>query len=101
ASPRTRGAPCLSGFRKHGIARRRHCLRARTVKREKVWGEKPFGTGPGTAADRTSAFLQSIAVGHRFEFHANGISDGDHRASLEGESRQHRTELMHLERIIT
>src|ERR1700691_1936309 len=45
--------------------------------------------------------FQSIAVGHRLEFHANGVSDGDDESSLECESRQHRTELMHFERVIT
>ena len=44
---------------------------------------------------------QSIAVGHRFEFHSNGVGDGDDGSSLECESRQHRTELMHFERVIT
>jgi hypothetical protein len=45
--------------------------------------------------------FQSITVGHRFEFHANGVGDGDDGSSLECEGGQHRTELMHFERVIT
>jgi hypothetical protein len=45
--------------------------------------------------------FQSIAVGNRFEFHANSVGDGDHWASFESEGRQHRTELMHFERVVT
>src|ERR1700722_4325550 len=48
-----------------------------------------------------ASLFQRIAICHCFEFHANGVGDGDDRSSLEGESRQHRTELMHFERIIT
>ena len=45
--------------------------------------------------------FQSIAVGHRFEFHANGVGDGDDGANFEREGRQHRTELVHFERVVT
>src|SRR6266567_8561598 len=45
--------------------------------------------------------FQSIAVGHRFQFHTNGIGDGDDGASFEREGRQHRTELMHFEWVVT
>jgi hypothetical protein len=44
---------------------------------------------------------QSVAVSHRFEFHANGVGHGYDGSSFECESRQHRTELIHFERVIT
>ena len=37
----------------------------------------------------------------RFKLHPNSVGDGDDRASHEFESRQHRTERMHLERDMT
>jgi hypothetical protein len=58
-------------------------------------------TNVRVSAELASLAFQSIAVGHRFEFHANGVGDGDDGASFECESRQHRTELMHFERVIT
>jgi|SRR5579864_3386252 len=45
--------------------------------------------------------FQSIAEGHRFEFHPNGVCDGYDRASFEREGRQHRTELMYFEWVVT
>jgi hypothetical protein len=46
-------------------------------------------TNVRVSAELASRTFQSIAVGHRFEFHANGVGDGDDRASFECESRQH------------
>ena len=46
-------------------------------------------TNVRVSAELASRTFQSIAVGHRFEFHANRVGDGDHRASFECESRQH------------
>src|SRR5580658_9591756 len=60
-----------------------------------------FGEMSGPAPELASLIFQSIAVDHRFEFHANGVGDRDDGASLEYESRQHRAELMHFERVIT
>ena len=45
--------------------------------------------------------FQPIAVGHRFQFHTNGVGDGDDGASFEREGGQHRTELMYFERVVT
>ena len=45
--------------------------------------------------------FQSIAIGHRFEFHANGVGNGDDWTSFEREGGKHRTELMHFERVVT
>src|SRR5216683_3023349 len=60
-----------------------------------------FGRMSGPAPELALLTFQSIAVGHRFEFHANGVGDGDDGASFEREGRQHRTELMHFERVVT
>src|SRR5579859_3014460 len=59
---------------------------------------------PSSLIHRTgwlTLLFQPVAEGHRFAFHTNGVGDRDDRPSLEGESRQHRTELMHFERVIT
>src|ERR1035438_7546029 len=60
-----------------------------------------LGRMSGLAPELALLTFQSIAVGHRFEFDANGVGDGDYGASFERESRQHRTELMHFEGVIT
>src|SRR5207302_132983 len=60
-----------------------------------------FGRMSGPAPELALLTFQSIAVGHRFEFHANGVGDGNDGTSFEREGRQHRTELMHFERIVT
>jgi len=60
-----------------------------------------FGRMSGPTPELASLTFQCIAVGHRFEFHANGVGDGDDGASFEREGRQHRTELMHFERVVT
>jgi hypothetical protein len=57
-------------------------------------------TNVRVSAELASLTFQSIAVGDRFEFHANGVGDGNDGVSFECESRQHRTELMHFERVI-
>ena len=46
-----------------------------------------FGRMSGSTPELASLTIQSIAVGHRFEFHANGVGDGDDGSSLECESR--------------
>src|ERR1039457_6460382 len=60
-----------------------------------------LGRMSGLAPELALLTFQSIAVGHRFEFDANGVGDGDYGASFEREGRQHRTELMHFERVGT
>src|SRR5208283_815056 len=57
--------------------------------------------GPRSKPELALLTFQSIAVGHRFEFHANGVGDGNDGASFEREGRQHRTELMHFEWVVT
>ena len=41
-----------------------------------------FGRMSGAAPELALLTIQSIAVGHRFEFHANGVGDGDDGSSL-------------------
>ena len=60
-----------------------------------------FGRMSGPAPELALLTFQSIAVSHRFEFHANGVGDGDDGANFEREGRQHRTELVHFERVVT
>src|ERR1041385_101133 len=60
-----------------------------------------FGRMSGPAPEMALLTFQSTAIGHRFEFHTNGVGDGDDGASLEREGRQHRTELMHFEWVVT
>src|ERR1017187_3233264 len=60
-----------------------------------------FGRMSGPAPELASLIFQSVAVGHRFELHADGVGDRDDGASLECERRQHRAELMYFERVIT
>ena len=52
---------------------------------------------PPISSELASLTFQSIAVGHRFKFHANSVGDGDDGSSLECESGQHRTEFMHFD----
>src|SRR6266487_6425191 len=54
----------------------------------------------GSAPELVLLTFQFIAVGHRFQFHTNGIGDRDDGASFEPEGRQHRTELMYFERVV-
>src|SRR5229473_1862779 len=60
-----------------------------------------FGRMSGPAPELALLTFQSIAVGHRFQCHTNGVGDGDDGASFEREGRQHRTELMYFERVVT
>src|SRR5260370_37898080 len=50
-----------------------------------------FGRMSGPAPEVALLAFQCIAVSHRFEFHADGVGDGDDGATFEGEGRQHRT----------
>jgi hypothetical protein len=74
---------------------------------KETWGSLATINQMASAFGRMSApaplalIFRSIAVGHRFEFHANSVGYGDDAASLESEGRQHRTELMYFKRVIT
>src|ERR1700681_1473237 len=59
-----------------------------------------FGRMSGSAPELALLTFQSIAVGHRFQFHTNGVGDGDDGARFEREGGQHRTELMYFERVV-
>src|SRR5579863_7167113 len=52
-------------------------------------------------ADLQLHALQTISISHRFQFHADRIGNRNNRTSFEGKSRQHRTELVHFQRVVT